>query len=357
MDKRDVVVVGAGPAGSAAAKKCADYGLKILMLEKRQLPRDKVCSGMVMGPVAYTLIKQEFGDIPDAVLSQPRRLNGIAFHVPGVGSKKLENDTLLTWRRNLDYWMNQQAQHSGAEIWQDARVVGLKDAGQGFLVRIKRGGEEYEIETKFLIGADGAISTVRKFLFPDFRVRYAPIYQECYSGELELDKEYIHWFYPIERSPKSFTAHHKDNLIILDVSGGGGQARENMGWWKDFLCKNYQFNYDPEPVLRGGCLEPVLYRELTSNTFSPAKGNALLVGDAAGFLLPVSGEGIGTALQSGLFSADSVKEALESGKQPDKIYSARIETIISAFKGDVPVVQTYYRGNEGRWAGSTICFM
>ena len=56
MEKRDVVVVGAGPSGSAAAKKCAQYGLRTLMLEKRQLPRNKICSGMIMGPVQHNQI-------------------------------------------------------------------------------------------------------------------------------------------------------------------------------------------------------------------------------------------------------------------------------------------------------------
>ncbi len=45
----DVIVAGAGPAGSAAAKRCAEHGLKTMMLEKHRLPRDKVCSGMIMG--------------------------------------------------------------------------------------------------------------------------------------------------------------------------------------------------------------------------------------------------------------------------------------------------------------------
>ena len=63
----------------------------------------------------------------------------------------------------------------------------------------------------------------------------------------------------------------------------------------------------------------------------PAKGNALLVGDAANFFLPVSGEGIGTAIQSGLLAADSVISASESGGQADKAYSARLEPTISVF--------------------------
>ena len=81
----DVVVVGAGPAGAAAAKRCAENGLETLLLEKRKLPRDKVCDGMIMGPVAKRLIKQEYGDIPDQVLTQPQRIKGYTMHVPGMG--------------------------------------------------------------------------------------------------------------------------------------------------------------------------------------------------------------------------------------------------------------------------------
>ena len=82
---RDVIVVGAGPAGSTAAKRCVEHGLSTLLIEKRWLPRDKVCSGMIMGPVAHTLIKEEFGGLPDTVLTQPNHLSGYFLHVPGVG--------------------------------------------------------------------------------------------------------------------------------------------------------------------------------------------------------------------------------------------------------------------------------
>jgi len=106
---KDVIVVGAGPAGTAAAKKCAEYGLDTLLVERRKLPRDKVCSGMIIGPVAHTLVKQEFGDVPKSVLTQPDHLDGYTFHVPGVGSHTISHFIWLSWRRNLDYWMNHQA--------------------------------------------------------------------------------------------------------------------------------------------------------------------------------------------------------------------------------------------------------
>ncbi len=328
----DVIVVGAGPAGSAAAKKCAEYGLDNLILEKRRLPRDKVCSGMVMGPAAHTLIKQEFGDIPEPILSQPNHLNGYMFHVPGIGSQKLDNFTSLGWRRDIDYWMNQKAQAKGVEIWQGARVTGLRQTGQCFLVEIEKDKERSEVEARFVVGADGATSVVRRFLFPDLKMSYVQVYQEYSQGELDLDKNYFHWFRSVGQYPLNFAVHHKDGFIVVDVAGRIGQIKELWKRTKEFLAQNYHFDINQKPAWREGCLEPVMYGELTSYAFLPAKGNALLVGDAGGLILPVSGEGIGTAIKSGLLAADSIIRAVESGEQPDKIYLTEIDGIISIFK-------------------------
>lgn len=325
----DVIVVGAGPAGSVAAKRCVEQGLRTLLVEKRRLPRNKVCSGMIMGPVAHSLIKQEFGDLPETVLTSPTHLSGYFFHIPGMGREKLDNYTPLTWRRNLDYWMNQKAQGSGAEIWQGARVTGIKERGKGFSVTITKENREQELESSFVIGADGGTSVTRKHLFPKLKVRYGQVYQEHYRGKLDLDNNYIHWFYPLEHSPESFTIHQKDGFIVLDVGCRPGQTKQLMAWARRYLAENHGFDVRQEPVWRGGCLQPAVYRELVSRTFEPARGNALLVGDAAGLTMPVSGEGIGTAIKSGLLAANSIQRAIESGELAEVVYLSEINSIIS----------------------------
>ena len=332
----DVIVVGAGPAGSTAARKCAASGLKTLVLEKQRLPRDKVCSGMIMGPLAHTLIEQEFGKIPEDVLSRPRQLSGYCLRVPGIGMENLDNFTLLTWRRTLDHWMSQRAQDCGADIWQGAEVVGIKERNDGFTIAVDRDKKREELETNCLIGADGATSVVRRSLFPELDVKYGQAYQEHYRGELDLDKDYIHWFYPIELCPAIFTVHQKDDLIVLDAAGRPGRTKPIMAWAREYLRQNHRLDVNLEPVWKGSCLEPALFRELTSHTFSPAKGNALLIGDAAGLLMPVSGEGMGLGMKSAVLAAQAILGAASKGQRPDEAYLSDMRGIISAFSEIYP---------------------
>ena len=325
----DVIVVGAGPAGTAAAKRCAERGLSALILEKSRLHREKVCDGMIMGAVAKVLIQQEFGEIPETVLTQPPQLDGHFFHTPGTSSQKLDTPTPLAWRRDLDYWMNQEAQAKGVEIWPSVRVISVRQEGQGFLVEVERNKRREKLEARFLVGADGAKSTVRNTLLPDIEVRYAQWYQEHYSGELNLDKKYFHWFFPMENAPSGFGVHHKGDLIIFDGGGRVGKAKQLVQWAKEFLAENYHLDITQKPVWRGACLEPVMYRQLTSRTFLPARGNALLVGDAAGLSMPITGEGISLGIKSGLLAADTILKAVASGESADKIYLEEFQRIIS----------------------------
>jgi len=177
----EVIVVGAGPGGTITAKRCAQHGLKTLLLEKHKVPRYKICSGMVMSRLAQTLIETEFGQIPDGVLATPKYISGIYLHIVGSDGKKVEHKMPLTWRKDLDHWMTSNAQETGAQVWDGARVTGIAEADDGYIVTIWKGETEHEVRTRFLIGADGATSIVRKSLFPNHRIKYVQIVQECYQ--------------------------------------------------------------------------------------------------------------------------------------------------------------------------------
>jgi flavin-dependent dehydrogenase len=310
-----------------AAKKCAERGLKALLLEKRKLPREKVCSGMIMGPLAKTIIGQEFGRIPDEVLIAPHYLSGFMLHAPGARPKKLDYRMPVAWRKDIDYWMNRKAKDSGVEIWDGAKVTNVvQQEGECIVMLGKR-----ELRAKFVIGADGALSVVRSSLFPELKVQYKRVYRECYGGEIDLERDYFHWFFPLPLPRPRFDVICKGDFFLLE-----GSVRELKDEMRRILA-DYGFDPKQKPLWRDGCVShAVLYEQLFSGSFLPAQGNILLVGDAAGVPLPVTGEGIGTALKSGILAATAVIKAKESKRMAADIYLQELGSILAALNNLYP---------------------
>lgn len=319
----DVIIAGGGPAGSAASKACAERGLKTLVLEKKKLPRDKVCSGMVAGLMAQELVRNEFGDIPQSVLSTPGELSGQMFHVPGAEPESLEWKTLLAWRKDLDFWFVEKAEEKGAAIWDNARFLRAEENEGRFLVHIQRGHAVEAVTAEFLVGADGAGSQVRKFLFPDLKVRYSVPIRECYEGALDLDKGYLHWFFPKSRPRPRFNVNHKGDCFLVEGSGVKELRTEIME-----TLAPYGFHPESKPFRRDACLIPWLHEGLISGSFHPARGNALLVGDAAGLLFPITFEGIGVAIKSGILAAASISEAARLSTECETLYLEALSPVI-----------------------------
>ena len=176
----DVIVVGGGPGGCAAAQRCARKGFSTLLVERKRLPRDKVCSGMVMGPWANEIIQQEFGKIPKEVLALPYYLSGHLIHVPGVRPQIIECQTPLAWRKNLDFWMIRKVQEAGAEIWDGAKVIRVNQKAGACSVTMIQRKKTQKVKSRFVIGADGGASAVRKSLFPKLKVQFSVPIRECY---------------------------------------------------------------------------------------------------------------------------------------------------------------------------------
>ncbi len=89
----------------------------------------------------------------------------------------------------------------------------------------------------------------------------------------------------------------------------GGAIRELKDEARRMLAQDYGYELPAEPLWQDGCLSPAFHNELLSGAFCPAKGNVLLVGDAGGLTLPISGEGIGSAMKTGLLAADCIIKA------------------------------------------------
>ena len=332
----DVAVVGGGPAGSAAAKRCAERGLKTLLLEKRQLPRNKVCTGMIMSEMAKSLIRQEFGEPPADVLTTPPYLRGLKFRTPGTETVTLEHRMPFAWRSHFDYWLNRAARGAGAELWVKAKVNSIAEEQGEYRLSLEREGETRLLRTRFLIGADGTLSPVRKALFPELPMRLQLNIRLCYPGTLDLEPEYVHLFYLPDLT--GFDVNFKGDFFLLEITPRPAQGyiadmlRQAEAW----LARDYGFMPGSRPLWRDGCYEPAMGRRPFPGPFPLAKDNALIVGNAAGLIIPVTGEGIGTAIKSGLTAADAVVKARESGEKAADFYRSMSQDLVATIESMYP---------------------
>ena len=178
-----------------------------------------------------------------------------------------------------------------------------------------------------MIGADGGTSVVRRSLFPEVKVRYSTPIRECYQGALDLDKDFVHWFFPKARPRPRFDVNHKDDVFLVEGSGIKELRREineTLGL--------YGFDPESKPIWKDSCGMALLHDQLLAGSFVPARMNVLLVGDAAGLTLPISFEGIGSALKSGVAAAECIAKSAKAGSDATDSYLKEIKPIVETIR-------------------------
>jgi flavin-dependent dehydrogenase len=235
--------------------------------------------------------------------------------------------TPLAWRKDLDFWMIQSAREEGVEIWDGAKVIEVNQKPGSCSIKITQDRTPQELKSRFIIGADGAGSVVRRSLFPLLKVQYSVPIRECYDGALDLEKDYYHWFFPKSRSRPRFSLNHKGDCFVIEGSG----IKELRKEINQILAR---YGFDPKSKFRwrDGCMVPLLHKALLDGSFRPAGGNILLIGDAAGLLFPVSFEGIGTTLKSGVLAADCIARSAEAGSEVAGFYLQEIKSILKSIR-------------------------
>jgi len=316
----DVIVVGSGPAGAAAARTLAIHGYSVLILEKKKLPRYKMCSGMI-GQRSQDLIEMHFGSIPETVLCTPPHLKGSRFCIKRdsfVDAPMEKPYYFNVWRSKFDNWLVSQ---SGAEVLDGHELIGFKQAGKAIHATVRTfDKEKIQIEASYLIGADGANSRMRKLLSPAFnkKIKWF-IHEQLYcAGKINLEHEYFYGF--LNPSFSAFYAwlNFKDEYLVYGVSTTRGESIEPyLRRFTEYLEKNFQLEVE-RIVRKNGCLGVDMG---IRGNFILGRNRALLVGEAAGFMNRF-GEGISSALSTGHIAAEAIDQANKSGKDAFSIYSA-----------------------------------
>ena len=292
-EKYDVIVVGAGPAGSTAARHCAQGGLKTLLLEKERFPRFKPCAGGVtLGAV------QELGiNIPRSIIE--RTCTGMRVLV-----RRMEKEIRLTKpvslmvdRSTFDQHLAAMAVEAGAAFADGEGCKEIKLAANNVIVET----DKRVLNTPVIIGADGYFSKTRKKFRPGFEqdeIRYCVI-AEIPMPSTEISrrfKDLVTIYYGFASMGYAWIFPKRSHLSV-GVGGAPSQSRDMSNRLREFLSLN---QLDPNTTIKG-CFIPV--SRWRHNTYTD---RILLAGDAAGLVDSFSGEGIRFAIISGRLAAETV---------------------------------------------------
>jgi flavin-dependent dehydrogenase len=322
----DAVVVGSGPAGASIAKTLYGSGLDVVILEKCSLPRDKVCSGVVL-PSARKFLCDNYPDIPKNVFAEPPEIKG-GRYIRTSESQYREMSVLATdvgkdlpacgfniYRRELDLWL---CRESRAPIADNCLFVDYSDEREGISARVKHNGERLTIKTKYLIGVDGPISRVRRSLLPEYdkTLHWIAVRDEFYEGEVDLEPGWIYWILDTGMTTGMASLIHKDRYIQLSVGSSPEESPNKL--LKRFvaiLTDKYGLHINKTTIRHGIVMNDMPYRE----DYVLGNGNVLLAGEAAGFVRGL--DGITSALVTGKAAGESILESARSGRSPLAHYS------------------------------------
>ncbi len=331
--KYDVVIVGSGPAGASTAKALRGSGLTYAILEKKKLPRYKMCSGIIL-PYAYKFILKHFGIIPENTYCVPNNIKGLKLSLTTdtplmeipvylIRNGGIPSEFALNINRTeLDYWL---CKESGADILDDCYFLELLNKKEKFILKIKHSGMDKEIEATYVVGADGSMSRIRKVVFPNFdhELRLIPCYEEWYRGKIELEPGWLYAFYDRNLTGFMATVFQKDDKIIVNNATKKGESTKHYFLkYYNYLKQNHGLIVN-EIIGRHGIIGNDM---AATQNFCLGKGNVLLVGEAGGFLCGT--EGIGPALLSGRVAGESILKSIKIGKPAMNFYEKDIIPII-----------------------------
>ena len=320
----DVIVVGAGPGGSWAAKAAAENGAKVLMLEKDREVGSPVRCGEAIGAAGLRVVcKPEplprgiANEISGAVLVAP---NGreVALEFPSETGYILD-------RKVFDFELSLRAAAKGVEIRTKAYVAellrnGTNGDGAVTGVRVQQLGKNYDVTAKIVIGADGIESRVGRFagLRTFTKLKDMESCMQVTLANIKIDPRYIYLFFGQEVAPGGYLWIFPKSETVANVgigiSGDFARYKSAQRYLQEFIDRRFPKAAAVYTVVGGVTCAPTLTKIVANGL--------MLVGDAAHQINPMTGGGIVTAMLAGKIAGRVAAEALAR----DDVSSKNLET-------------------------------
>lgn len=365
----EVIVVGGGPAGSTVAALLATVGHDVVVLDKARFPRHKACSEYINPEAVRLLDLLGVGELVRA--TGPHLMKRMVVHAPGgkrfaADFEQVESGRLAIGlsRFRFDALLLEFAKSRGVRVIEGCHVRDvLREGGRVAGVTAKVEGHQEEIRGRIVIGADGRHSVVARSLglsrdMPWFRrTGLMAHYRDLDFGGLD-DQGELH----VGRGSYAGIAPLEDGLFNVAFVSPSKAVIERKGTIDDF--------FTDELATIPGVADRLAY----ATRIGPVRGvgpmahrlrrtagdGYLLVGDAAGFLDPFTGEGIYEALKSAYLAAPIVHEALQGNDTSAEVLESyrrarrrtfaakrQVGWIVQGFIGK-PVLMDYVTERLGR---------
>ena len=303
----DVAIVGGGPAGSVLAKELAELAptLRILLIDGQTKQNPKVCGGL-LAPDAQKMFARLGLTLPTSLLSDPQIFDVETVDLRSGRIRYYQRHYLNMDRFAFDKWLISLIPPTVDVV--EGRCEGIESENSLHRLTIRTAKGMDTVITRYLVGADGASSSVRRTVFGDKIKKYVAI-QETFPCTSDTLPPYSCIFDPETSDSCSWTIR-KEGRILL------GGAFESKGCRASFEAQKarlesflgVQFG---EPIKTEACLvtSPRRRKDLLCGS-----DTVLLVGEAAGFISASSFEGISSAVLSARLLAEAFAEGHAAGK-------------------------------------------
>jgi len=298
----DVVIIGAGPAGTTAAKECSAKNLKTLLIEEHEVIGEPVHCGECISKVCL----DKLGEIDESVIAQ--RVKGIRVLFPNGRENLVDEEGAVLYKAKFEQWIAKTAKQNGAEIILGTKVIELKKESEGknttWKIKAKNKNKIIEFNTKFIIDATGpqAISNTLLQLNPK------PTLVVGLQYELEgiRNDGYLDFYIWPNLAPHGYLwmIPKKGNIANVGlVTTTPSKLKENL----DEFVKVKKYNKKENKIIKtfGG---PIPASGPVKKTFDDG---LILVGDAAGFTSPLFEGGTHLSIQSAIFASQVIKKAIQ----------------------------------------------
>ncbi len=345
-----VLVVGAGPAGSAAARVLALAGFDVLLIDQQPLGRDKVCGDGLI-PDALAALKRL--GLLDAVAASAKAVAHVACIGPRGGRVDVPGRLAVLPRRELDRLLAQGAIDAGARWLAPARFDAplQDDAGRVIGAVIKQGDAVREVHADWLLLATGAVP--KALLAAGMCTRHTPsgvalrgyVHAPSMAGRIKAMEVVwskavrpgYGWIFPAPDDCFNIGVGVTDSHQALAGADGGKHGAKkdvNLRALFDAFCTHYQ---PAAELMREGRLLGELKGAPLRCTLDGARWSRpglMVIGEAAGSTYSFTGEGIGKAMETGMLAA----AALMQGRQQQlaeadvrALYEAGLRTLKPRF--------------------------